>query len=424
MTELVTLVRRSPRLAWVPAAAVLLGTAWGSNQFTPLLLVYRRALGVSTGTLEAMFGLYALGLIPGLLVAGPLSDARGRRRVVIPAAGISLVASVSLAVAGHHLALLFAGRLLAGVSNGAAFGAGTAWVRELSRGGGGNAVPDGAGDHAAARRAAVWMTSGFALGPLVAGLLAQWAPAPRVIPYLPHIALMALVLVSLGEVPETVLGGERRAIQLAPPGIRTRRFRSVVAPTAPWVFAAPAIAFALLPSVVGADRASDGIALTATIAMLAALAGVLIQPVARRLDARSGGGNRAATTGLLVAVVSLGLGAFTAQAGQIWLLVPCTILAGSAYGLCLVAGLVEIQRLADERALAGLTAAFYVLTYVGFCAPYVLALAAHLASYSVLLAVAAGLALFSAAAVRRGAARPEPRSRRSPRLRPECAAER
>src|SRR6478672_5882565 len=71
--------RLSTRTAWLPAAAGLLGAAWGSNQFTPMLLVYHRALGLGTGTLEALFGVYALGLVPGLLIAGPLSDRRGRR---------------------------------------------------------------------------------------------------------------------------------------------------------------------------------------------------------------------------------------------------------------------------------------------------------------------------------------------------------
>src|SRR5205814_506908 len=75
---------------WMAVAAVLLGTGWGANQFPPLLLVYRSALDLGTGTLEAMFGFYALGLIPGLLLSGPLSDARGRRHVVVPAAALSL----------------------------------------------------------------------------------------------------------------------------------------------------------------------------------------------------------------------------------------------------------------------------------------------------------------------------------------------
>ena len=69
--------RTSRRRVWFGAAAVLLSTGWGANQFTPMLLIYRQSLDLGTGTLEAMFGLYALGLIPGLLLAGPMSDAAG-----------------------------------------------------------------------------------------------------------------------------------------------------------------------------------------------------------------------------------------------------------------------------------------------------------------------------------------------------------
>src|SRR6185437_5907831 len=114
---------------------------------------------------------------------------------VVPAAWLSLVASLVLASAGHTLAVLFAGRLLAGVGSGAMFSAGTAWLRELS--------PEGA--HAA-RRTAVAMTAGFALGPLVAGLLAQWAPDAGMVPYLPHVALALVVLAMLRGAPETAGG--------------------------------------------------------------------------------------------------------------------------------------------------------------------------------------------------------------------------
>jgi predicted MFS family arabinose efflux permease len=395
------------RLGWVPVAAVLLGAGWGSNQFTPMLLIYSRTLGLGTGTLAAMFGFYALGLIPGLLLAGPMSDARGRRVVVLPAAGLSLVATLALVAGGRSVALLFLGRLLMGLSSGAVFGAGTAWLRETSR-----SLGRDADNAQAARRVATAMTAGFALGPLAAGLLAQWAPAPTVVPYLPHLALMTLVLVSLPAAPEMVAGERPRDVRLSPPGLRSARFRTVVAPMAPWVFTAPAIAFALLPKIVGADQATDGIALTATITMLCALAGVLIQPLARRLgaDAR---GNRAATTGLSVLAAGLVLGAVTALERQIWLLVPASIVLGCAYGLCLVAGLVEIQRLADQRTLGALTAAYYTLAYLGFAAPFLLALAVRLASYPTLLTVAAALALGTAALVTKCSWSPDNRRRRT-----------
>jgi MFS family permease len=384
--------------AWLPVAAALFGIGWGANQITPMLLVYRHALGLGTGTLEAVFGVYALGLIPGLLIAGPLSDARGRRAVVVPAVAMSLVASVLLTGATLSVVLLFAGRLLAGVSSGAAFGAGTAWLRETSL------PPLGtASDHTAARRAAVAMTAGFALGPLVSGIVAQWAPSPTVLPYLPHLAVMAVVWVLLRRAPETVTAGRRRVPRLSTPGLRSRRFRTVVAPMAPWVFAAPAIAFALLPSLAGAGQAANGIALTAAIAALCALAGILVQPLARRLDLRPGR-NRAAAAGLLVLAAGLVLGAVTAHAREVWLLVPSAIVLGCAYGMCLVAGLVEVQRLAGSNGAAGLTAIYYALTYLGFAAPYLIVLGTHLASYTVLLAVAALLALGTAALITRTSA--------------------
>jgi MFS family permease len=399
----------SSRMGWLAVAAVLVGTGWGSNQITPMLLVYRHTLGLGTGTLEAMFGFYALGLIPGLLLAGPLSDARGRRGVVIPAAGLSLLASLVLAAGAHGVALLFVGRLLAGVSSGAVFSAGTAWLREISVAPLGTATRGGA-----ARRAAIAMTAGFALGPLLAGVLAQWAPASRTVPYLPHIVFTAAVLLALRNVPETVTGSRRQAVRLSVPGVRSRRFRGVVAPMAPWVFAAPAIAFALLPSIVGADRVAEGIALAAAITSLTALAGVLIQPLARRLEAHAQS-NRAGILGLLVLGAGLVLAALTAQTQEVWLLVPCAIVLGCAYGLCLVAGLIEVQKLAGGDELAGLTAAYYALAYLGFGAPYLFALAAHLASYPVLLSIAAALALSTAPVVaRRSAQQPNVTGSRTP----------
>ncbi len=380
---------RTAARAWIPIAGVGAGPGWGSNQFTPMLLVYHARLGLSTSTLEAMFGAYAVGLIPGLILVGRWSDAHGRRAVGISASALSLIATASLIAGAHAIALLFLGRLLAGVGSGAAFGTGTAWLREASL------PPFGDADQSViARRAAVAMTAGFALGPLVAGTLAQWAPAATALPYLPHIALMAAVLIALRGAPETIQPHEpaRAAIRL--PADSARRFRRVVVPAAPWVFAAPAIAFALLPSIVGTEHSSEGVALTAAITCLTALAGVMIQPLARRFEA-------GASPGLIVTGAGLALAALAAHARQDWLLFPCALVLGSAYGLCLVAGLVEVQRLAHTRAVAGLTATFYVFTYLGFAAPYLLTIAASAASYAVLLLIASGLAFLTAALVGR-----------------------
>jgi hypothetical protein len=104
------------------------------------------------------------------------------------------------------------------------------------------------------------------------------------------------------------------------------------------------------------------------------------------------------TAGLLLSAVA-------AHAQQTWMLVPCAIVLGAGYGLCLVAGLLEVQRLARDGSLGGLTAVYYALTYLGFASPYLLALAAHGADYSLLLVIVAGLALLTTALVGRSGSR-------------------
>ncbi len=386
----------SPEIpAWLAPAAALLSTGWGSNQITPMLLVYRQTLGLSTGTLEAMFGVYAVGLIPGLLLGGPLSDAIGRRKVVLPAAGLSLAASVMLVAGSDGVAFLFAGRLMAGISSGVVFAAATAWLRETSIPPIGTASPS-----RAARRAAVAMTAGFGLGPLVAGLMAQWLPSPMIMPYLPHIALMVAVLFALFRAPETVIGHSRPSLRLSARGLHNPRFRRVVTPMAPWVFAAPAIAFALLPAIVGADHSSDPVAVAAVVTTLTSFSAVLIQPLAMRLDMRSPS-NQAGIVGLMVMSGGLALGAITAQVRQPWLLIPCAVVLGCSYGMCFAAGLIEVSRIAGEDEVASLTAFYYALLYLGFAAPFALSLAANFASYAVLLLASAAMALVTAVYVAR-----------------------
>ena len=162
---------------WLRVGVAVGAVAWGANQFVPLLLVYRDDLGLSAATAQATFGLYAAGLVPGLLPRRTVSDRHGRRPVLVAALVASVFGSGLLLVGGQGVGWLFAGRLVAGIASGAAFSAGAAWLKELS--------PEGAG----ARRATVAMTAGFAASPLVAGLLAQWAPDRMVVPYVPHLAL-------------------------------------------------------------------------------------------------------------------------------------------------------------------------------------------------------------------------------------------
>jgi MFS family permease len=301
------------------------------------------------------------------------------------------------------LGLLYLGRLLAGICSGAAFAAGTAWVKELS----GPPHDPAAGPQAGARRAAIALSAGFGFGPLVAGLLAQWAPDPLLIAYLPHLGVVALALGCGLSAPETVTivsDAPARGILVA--SATTPRFRRVVAPAAPWVFIAPSVAFAALPALLASHLGDFQVGFAALTAALTLGVGVAIQPLARRLDARSPG--LGLTLGLVGALAGMLVAALAVQSGSWPLAIPADILFGAGYGLCLVSGLIEVQGLAAPGELASLTAIFYALTYVGFASPLVIAEFGKLVAGPVILVFGAGLAALVLAGVARGLRPAEP----------------
>jgi len=116
-----------PSRSWLVPCVALAAAGWGGNQFTPLVLLYR-AHGHSAIVITAVFAAYVLGLIPGFLLGGALSDRRGRR-IVRWALLLSTASSVVLAVGADDEPMLFAGRVLTGFSLGVTMAAGTSWVK-------------------------------------------------------------------------------------------------------------------------------------------------------------------------------------------------------------------------------------------------------------------------------------------------------
>jgi nitrate/nitrite transporter NarK len=387
--------------AWLGAGAALASAGWGANQFAPLLVLYQERLGLSSAVVDAMFGLYALGLIPALLVGGRLSDRVGRRRIVLIALIVSAAATTVLMIGADHPGLLYVGRLLAGVASGLTFGPGTAWLKELSA---------DAGDAAAGPlRATISMTVGFASGPLAAGLLAQWLPAPAVTAYIPHLALIVIAALAAAPTPDP---GSASVVSVLPKSIPPRasvsvlsHFLAVLLPFAPWVFGSAAIALAYLPVLVANRVSAHALLFSAIATSLTAVTGIAIQPLAHRLHRP----NRARLLLAAMLVVLAGLGCAVLAADQlspVVVLVACAVL-GAGYGLAQFAGLIEVQRIARPESLGIATAAYQVLSYIGFALPLILSAVRNAAGISpavlllAVLAIAAGCTIWLAIITRR-----------------------
>jgi hypothetical protein len=371
--------------------------AWGGNHFSPLLLLYRQVEGYSAVQVDLFFAFYILGLVPGFLVAGPLSDASGRKRPVVAALALGVLGSVVLALGGASPTALCVGRFVSGLSVAVAMVVGTSWIKELSQ--------HDAGPAGRARRASLTLTAGFGLGAGVAGALAQWAPEPTLLPYALQIVLSVLVVPPLLRTPETLVptGRRRRSLRAdlrVPPAAR-RRFFTVVLPMAPWVFAAPALAFVVGPALVASRVGPYRLAFAALAAVVALVLGAAVQPFTPALGRWTGG--RAAVVGLaLVSMATLLLAVGGAGRGSVAATLLAAALLGPGYGICIVTGLVEVQAMADPDSLAGLTGLYYSLTYLGFVLPVLLAALAGATGYPGVLVVVAVLCGGCAAAVARG----------------------
>lgn len=373
--------------AWWPVGAAMAAVAWGGNDFTPLLVMYREVSRFSTLTVDVLLGAYVVGIVPALLVGGPLSDRYGRRPLLLPAAPLSLAGSLVLAAWPGSVPALAVGRVLCGAALGLVMAVGTTWVKELSTGGGRSAGP---------RRASLSLTAGFLLGAGVAGVVAQWGPWRTGTPYLAHVAVALAAACWVLAVPETRpveprASRPRLRDDLRVPPVGHRRFLRVVVPLAPWVFGAAGSAYAVLPGLMLRRAGTAPIAFSALLTVVTLGCGLGVQAIARTIDTDRSA--RASVVALVVLVVGMAAAAWAARTlGLAATLVAASVL-GSGYGLALVAGLSEVQRIATADDLAGLTAVYYSLAYLGFFVPAAMAALAPRVGYPAMFAGGVAAAL-------------------------------
>lgn len=188
---------RHARGFWIVAAIFAVTIAFAAAP-APLYVIYQQEQGFGAFAVTLIFAAYALGVALSLYLAGHVSDVFGRRRIIVPAVLLNLVAALVFLVQ-HDLGWLLAARFVSGLGVGMLTATATAYLTDLHR----TARPGAAPTLAAAVGTAANI-GGIGLGPLVGGLLAQYLPAPLTITYLVFAIAMTLGLVALVAVPETV----------------------------------------------------------------------------------------------------------------------------------------------------------------------------------------------------------------------------
>lgn len=184
---------------WYLAAAYTVVMAAGTAP-TPLWPLYEVTAGVGTTTVSALAGAVVIGALVSFLFLGHLSDRHGRRQVLVPALLTSALAMAVMA-AFPTIPGLLAGRVLTGLALGVTAPTATAYLFDLHR-----ATPGGVARPALpATVATLANLGGLALGPVLAGTLADLLPAPLITSFSVLATALVAFAVALLRFPETVV---------------------------------------------------------------------------------------------------------------------------------------------------------------------------------------------------------------------------
>ncbi|WP_455550601.1 MFS transporter [Actinacidiphila glaucinigra] len=350
---------RGARSAYVAAAGVFAVGMAGTTLPTPLYGLYREEIGFSELVVTVVFAVYAIGVIAALLVAGDFSDVLGRRPVLLTALGLSLLSAVCF-LFQNGLPLLFAGRLLSGFSAGLLSGAGTAAVLELA--------PPGLRARAGLAATAANM-GGLGCGPLLSGILAQYAPWPLRLPFVAHIALLLAAFAVTRTLPETVAVRSPRP-PLRPQGmVVPPQTRAAFVPAGLAAFAGFSMLglfTAVAPSFLALTLGEHNLAVTGLVVFSVFCASTAGQMLMGRLGVR-----RALPAGCLVLTTGMALVAVSLAVESLPVLVVGALVGGLGQGMSFRAGLTGVSAVAPDEHRGATISAFFVVAYVGISVPVV-----------------------------------------------------
>ncbi|MTD15363.1 MFS transporter [Nakamurella sp. YIM 132087] len=233
---------------WLIAFAFLTAMAF-STVPAPLYTLYQARDGFSTFMVTVVFGVYAIGVLVSLLLAGHVSDTFGRRRILVAALLLELVAA-ALFLSDPTLPVLLAARLITGLGVGMISATATAHLAELHA-----AHRPGASRQRFELVSTAANIGGLGVGPLVAGALAQYVDGPLRTPYVVFAVLLVLAIVAVLLAPETVPADRERApyrpqrVDLGTGGARSRMIAAGVAGAA--AFAVFGLFTSVAPGFVG-----------------------------------------------------------------------------------------------------------------------------------------------------------------------------
>ena len=338
-------------------AFTLLSFLAASTAPTPLYHLYQEHLQFSAATLTVIFGVYAISLLVALLTVGSLSDFLGRKPVIFAAVLLNMLAML-LFINADSVSWLIAARVLQGFATGMATAVLSAALLDTDRQQGPlvNSVAP---------------LLGMAIGAMGCGLLAEFAPLPLQLTYWVLLALFVMQALYVWRLPESVsrqpgaLASLRPTLHV-PSQARRALWRALPIDIAVWALGG--FYASLAPSLVRtATGSTSNLIGGATVAALTVTGALMIYTLRNRPA------DKVLQLGASLLPVGVALILIAVHSASLSLFFVGTLVAGCGFGAGFLGALRSVVPLALPHERAGLMSAFYVLSYLAFCLPSLLA---------------------------------------------------
>jgi MFS family permease len=347
---------------------------------TPLWSLYAQRDRFSSLTVTIAFAVYALAVALSLFLIGHLSDSYGRRRVLMPAIALEILAGLVFVVWSSLPALLVA-RVLSGLGIGAVTATAMAWISEL-----------GVGRGRAQIVATAANLGGLGLGGLISGALAQWTSPALVVPFAVFTVAMLLAWAALLIAPETRTRPSPRPYyrpQRVSVPARSRGRFSAAALGAAIAFAVFGLLTSLAPSFLAGTLHQPSHLLAGAVPFAAFATAALAQTLTGSLTTHS-------LLARAIAALLAGLGLLTIA---VWLPSPSfgvfvagDVVVGIGCGLMFKGAIATVAEISAPEHRAEALAGIYLAAYLGLAGPVIgLGALTRIASTRVSLLVFAGL---------------------------------
>ncbi|WP_053145967.1 MFS transporter [Pseudomonas sp. P97.38] len=338
-------------------AITLLSFLAASSAPTPLYHLYQEHLQFSPATLTLIFGVYAFSLLTALLTVGSLSDYLGRKPVIFVSLLFNMLAML-LFIFADSVAWLIGARVIQGFATGMATSVLGAALLDFDR------------------RQGPLITSvapllGMAFGALGCGLLAEFAPWPLQLTYWILLGMFLFQAIYLWRLSESVSAQPGAWRSLRPTlhvPVQARRALWLVLPLDLAAWAVGGFYLSLAPSLVRAATGSTSNLVGGALVAVLTLSGALSIYTLRNQQA-----GKMLRLAASLLVLGLALVLVAVHGASLPLFFVGTLVTGSGFGAGFLGALRSIMPQALPHERAGLMSAFYVLSYLAFSLPSLLA---------------------------------------------------